>query len=152
MISPETVESLLQARSGSLRETARKLKLPEGMCGTLSDILRQRHDHVTRAAENRVRVALGLPPIREYTVPACSSCGGVHTGDCHGKPVAQVVILAPGERVRKPRKPAEKWVAYATSALRAALINRQPMTGPRYYDRLGRVYTTREEFSRGKNH
>lgn len=31
--------------------------------------------------------------------PVCPDCGNVHTGRCHGKPVAAVVTLAPGETV-----------------------------------------------------
>jgi len=149
-----TLEMLQKRRHGSLRKLTHELGFPASFAGTLSDIFRARYDHVSRQTESRIRLALGLVPLPDLIeVPACATCGAVHVaGDCHGKPVARVVVLAPGEQVRRSRRPPEKWVDYATAALRAALINRQLMTGPRYYDRLGRVYTTREEFSRGKNH
>lgn len=48
-----------------------------------------------------VRRKLGLPdpgPLAYVTL--CPSCGSVHiAGDCHGRPVAAVVTLAPGEVV-----------------------------------------------------
>lgn len=139
MIYPDTIERLSQAFTGSLRGTARVLGLPEKDNSLLSDIMRGVHANVSRDAENRVRSALGLPPIIEHVVPACPSCGGVHTGDCHGKPVVQVVILAAGEGVRRARKPPERWVDCATAVLRQALEQRQPYTGSRCYDRAGRM-------------
>ncbi len=36
--------------------------------------------------------------------PVCPDCGNVHTGRCHGKPVAAVVCLAPDETVRPVAK------------------------------------------------
>jgi len=40
----------------------------------------------------------------EYLIPACPGCDGEpHTGNCHGQPVAAVVVLMPGQRVTTPR-------------------------------------------------
>ncbi len=126
MIRPDTIEGLRNARNGTLRATAAALGLPEKDAGLLSDILRGVHDNVSHAAENRVRVALGLPPRAPYTVPACASCGGVHTGDCHGKSVKQVVVLGPGEQIRPARRSPTRWADYPVQQLRRALLQRQP--------------------------
>jgi len=128
MILPETIEILSKRRSGTLKELAHDLGLPENMTATLSDILKARADHVSVSLENRVRVALGLAPKpKVYQLPECPSCGGApHTGDCHGKKIVQVVVLAPGERVRSPRKPPAKWADYSVRLLAQAIAQRQP--------------------------
>lgn len=146
-----TIETLQNRRHGSLRKLAADLGFPTSFAGTLSDILRARDNHVSRETENRVRHALGLPALpRRVEVPACPTCGEVHVaGDCHGKPVAQVVVLAPGEQVRRARKPISRWADYATAALRQALVKRQSYTGstsgPRCYDRAGRLVNGYQE-------
>lgn len=62
--------------------------------------------HVSWETLRLVRRRLGLPdpgPLKETL--CCPSCGGVHAaGDCHGQPIAAIVVLAPGETV----KPAPK--------------------------------------------
>ena len=40
-----------------------------------------------------------VPPHKRYEVPACPDCGLVHTGRCNGHEVAEVVVLAPGQKV-----------------------------------------------------
>lgn len=56
--------------------------------------------------ERRMCVALGIDaPPNEYAVPECPGCGGaphVANDGCNGHPVAAVVVLAPGETVRRP--------------------------------------------------
>lgn len=88
-----------------------------------------RGEHVSDDVINQVlrRHLLPVLPLLKIT-EACPTCHEVHNaGDCHGKPVASVVTLAPGERVRKPRKQPERWVDFAVSALREALERRQLM-------------------------
>ena len=137
-----TFETLQRRRNGSLRKLARELGFSPSFAGALSDMLRGRYDHVSRETENRVRQALGLPVLPKLVkVSACPSCGSVHTGDCAGKPVAQVVVLAPGEGVRRRLAPPAKWVDYSAAALRRALLQRRPYTGGRYYNRHGQLVT-----------
>lgn len=128
MILSDTQERLSERRRGTLRETCSALGLPKKDAGLLSDIIRGIHTNVSDEAENRVRVALGLAPKpKVYQLPECPSCGGEpHHGDCHGKTVAQVVVLAPGERVRSPRKPPAKWADYSVRLLAQAIAQRQP--------------------------
>jgi hypothetical protein len=55
----------------------------------IRDIVKQRHEHVSHGAENKVRAALGLAPLpRRIEVDPCPDCNGVHTGRCNGKQVA----------------------------------------------------------------
>ena len=114
----ETISALQTAfeRAGSsLTAFAASLGLSPGL---VSDVLHGRHGHVSLAAENRVRHALGLQPLGTYQVPPCRTCGQVHVApDCQGKPVAAVVVLAPGERVRGPR-PRPAWLDAAVRNLR----------------------------------
>ena len=59
-------------------------------------MLRERHENVSLVTENRLRVALGLEPIKTYEAEACPDCGLVHTGRCYGRgPNAQVVVIDP---------------------------------------------------------
>lgn len=98
------------ARHDSLRAAARALSIPQG---TLSDIANERHEHVSRRTENKVRMALGLPIVAVVEVPVCEDCGSVHTGRCHGKPVAL--------RPVRPRRPVTHWRDLSTSALAGAI-------------------------------
>jgi hypothetical protein len=58
---------------------------------------------------------------RTHVVNACPDCAGVHTGRCHGRPVARVVCVKP--------RPVTRWRDLSTSALAAALANRTPYEG-----------------------
>jgi hypothetical protein len=73
--------------------------------GTLSRALNG--GPVSVYAENNIREALGLEAVKTCVVEACPSCSGAHGEklDCHGKPVAQVVILTDNERVVSRGKP-----------------------------------------------
>ena len=57
--------------------------------------------------------------------PVCPDCGNVHTGRCHGKPVAAVVCLAPDETVRpvaKAQRP--RRTPYGALSLRRTTLDR----------------------------
>jgi hypothetical protein len=119
IISPETRSVLLlafQKRGISLRRFSREFGVNAAV---LSDILHDRSGHVSLRQENRVRLVLGLPVLGSYEVPACPDCGQVHTGRCAGKPVAAVVILSPGDRVKSARPPRPAWLTAAVANLRA---------------------------------
>ena len=133
IIHESTVNALKERRNGTtLRGLATALGYPEPYAATLANILKNVPGKITAIAEDDLRQRLGLPAIGLRTVPACPSCGAVHVAqDCHGKPVAAVVVLSSEERVtrrRSKRQPAH-WVDYATAALRQALENRQPYQG-----------------------
>lgn len=81
MVRPDTRDCLLKRKRASLRRLARELAIPAGV---LSDVINERHDHVSLRSENRLRARLGLEPISIYEVPACPDCGLVHTGRCNG--------------------------------------------------------------------
>lgn len=98
------------ARHDSLRAAAKALGLAQG---PLSDVANGRHDHISRGAENRVRLALGLPMVAVVEVPVCEDCGSVHTGRCHGKPVTL--------RPVRPRRPVTRWQDMSTAALAGAI-------------------------------
>lgn len=59
---------------------------------------------VSLEAENHLRARLGLPALipPAIPVPPCVDCGSVHHARCYGRPVEEVVVLAPGERVVRP--------------------------------------------------
>lgn len=125
MINPETINALRQRKTGTLRQLANALQLPENDMGLLSDILRSVHRNVSRDAENRVRAALGLRVDTEYLVPACAACGNVHHCSCEGRPVKRVVTLAPGETIRRAPRPANRISGYSVSQLRRAITERR---------------------------
>ena len=60
MLDVEITKRLRQRKNGSMRKLARELDLPHSL---VSDALTGRHNHIGRNAENRLRVALGLPPL-----------------------------------------------------------------------------------------
>jgi len=114
---PEIVKTLTAAHTGSLRQLAESIGYPASFAGTLSDILRGRDEHVARETYRGLAVRLGLPPLPEVkpteVCPTCWAAGKrtVHAaGDCHGRPVAAVVVLAPGEVVASapPPKPPKR--------------------------------------------
>jgi hypothetical protein len=96
----ETQQALLALHSlVSWRGLARVLDVPHGI---LHAIGTGRWEHVGWPTVRKVRVRLGLGDLGDITEAfVCPSCGDVHTGDCHGQPVAAVVVLAPGEAVRR---------------------------------------------------
>lgn len=72
------------------------------------------HDKpMSLSRERRMCAALGIEaPPNEYAVPECPGCGGaphVAREGCNGNG-GPVVVLAPGETVRRPRGP---WVSKA---------------------------------------
>jgi len=122
-----TVTALSARRNGlSLRGLARALHYTENFAPTLGDVLNGRAGVITISTENDLRARLGLAPIpAPLTVPPCPDCGNVHTGRCHGKPVAQVVCLAPDETVRpgaQPRNP--RRTPYGALSLRRTTLDR----------------------------
>ena len=91
----------------------RKLSVQWGIpFSTLRDIARGRFTHVAWETLLLVRFRLDLPdPPEQQSVPICPSCWAlgkraVHAaGDCYGRPVAAVVVLAPGEVVASAPQP-----------------------------------------------
>jgi hypothetical protein len=77
------------------------LGLPEHWRGTIGRI--RNGFAVSLSKENEVRYRLGLPAIYPplVPVPPCPDCGSVHHARCNGHEGA-VVVLAPGETVRRP--------------------------------------------------
>ena len=99
-INPDTQQALqaLSHECDSLRKLAQVLQVPHSV---LADILANRHGHVSLAAENRVRVALGLAPLSApVLIPPCPDCGSAHHARCNGNS-GPVVVLAATERVVK---------------------------------------------------
>ena len=99
-VSPDTRQALqaLSHECDSLRKTAEALGVPHGV---LADILAGRSGHVSLHAENRVRAALGLPPLpAPVLIPPCPDCGSAHHTRCNGNS-GPVVVLAATERVVK---------------------------------------------------
>lgn len=126
-------ESLLKARSGSLRGFAVALGFGPEFAPVLSDMLSskpERQAHVSAEAWSRVSVALGLPALAGH----CPDCGRDHVHGrqvrCHGRPVTDVVCLGSGERVAKVRGlPIPRRLSdYPPPVLAWLLTNREPMT------------------------
>jgi len=128
----DTIEALRERRNGqSLRQLAAELGIAPGV---LSDALNERHEHVSLRAENRLRVALGLPPVGTYTAPFCPSCGGKHyLDDCRGKK-GELAIVGPTEkivdvrlyRVAPRKRRITRWRDLPVHELAAAIRNRKP--------------------------
>lgn len=105
-LDSSTINALIERRKEghTLRELATELGLPESAIATLSDVLRNKPGALTPAGENDLRRRLHLPPLPEPRLfKLCPTCGGDHDmtaiPDCHGKPVAAIVCLAPNETV-----------------------------------------------------
>lgn len=105
ILDQTTISALTTRRNGfSLRRLAAELGLPERDNAMLSNVLNGKPGALTLTGENDLRQRLGLPLITRYEVPACPDCGLVHTGRCHGKPVAAVAVLGPGEKIAQAPK------------------------------------------------
>lgn len=112
----ETIEALRGVAAGKTwRACADALDYPPSSAAALCAAARGETGAMSFQAENILRERLGLPPIKTVPTMVCLSCLTkgrgliVHAaGDCHDKPVAEVVVLAEGERVvkraGKPRK------------------------------------------------
>lgn len=103
----ETVKTLRAAKNGqSWRFLSESLGYPPSYAGTLQKAHNAEDGVMTLQAENILRAKLGLHARSTYEVTACPDCGSVHTGRCHNKPIADVVVLAEGERIiKRARKP-----------------------------------------------
>lgn len=123
-----TIVALQQARSSvtgdlSLEALRQKLGLQVSKA-TLNRVLNRQG--VSLVVENAIRQALDLSPCTVEVAP-CPSCGAVHAaGDCHGRPVAAVVCLAPGATIRKPAPPPARWRDYPPAELARIFVARQP--------------------------
>jgi hypothetical protein len=109
-LDTETISALSERKSGkSLRALAAELGLDKGAIATLSAVLRGRSGTLTLASENVLRMHLGLTLLPEPRLLApCPTCLGDHgmkeIPDCHGAPIAAIVVLAPGEQVTRKGK------------------------------------------------
>lgn len=115
-VESSTIEgiSIAYKKSGSYRRTAAALHVPYTL---IRDIVKGKHAHVSRASENRVRVALGLSDLpSRVEVDPCPDCGSVHTGRCHGRAVAVLPV--------RRRRPLSRWADAPTSVLAAAIRER----------------------------
>ena len=97
-ISADTKQAVLAAVAAcdSLRSAAKVLRIHHAV---LADVLNDRHEHVSRQSENRVRLAVGLSPLpAPVSVDPCPDCGSVHHARCNGND-GPVVVLAATEKV-----------------------------------------------------
>jgi len=125
-----TAVAVSDAKSGSWAATAAMLGFDAKMGTTLSDVARGKPSAVTPEGENLIRLALGLPAISSIELAPCPTCGGDHNmrgiPDCHGRAVAAVVALAPGQRVAAVRKPTQPRTLsdYPVAVLARMIANR----------------------------
>jgi len=134
-VRSDTVAALRERRDGhSLRALAEALGLPRSFAPTLSHVLNERHDQISRERENVIRAALGLPPIGTAEVAFCPSCGKIHVvEDCKGKS-GELAIIGRTERiidmqryrVIPRRRCIKRWRDLPFKALAAAIRNRKP--------------------------
>ena len=126
MISADTKQAVYAtvAQCDSLRNAARALCIHHAV---LADILAGRSGHVSLHAENRVRAALGLPPLpAPVLIPPCPDCGSAHHTRCNGNS-GPVVVLAATEKVvragrgRKRRRLVRPVATEAQNSRRLAL-------------------------------
>jgi hypothetical protein len=73
---------------------------------TLHALANGHFDHVSWQRTRKIAQKLHIhdPGEPELIFP-CPDCGAVHTGRCHGKEIAAIVVLAPGERIAPATKP-----------------------------------------------
>lgn len=137
IVRPETLQALKIAAVGkTMRQLAVSLKYPESYAATLGGVLAGKPGQVTPEGENVLRLRLGLETVAMTLATPCPSCGIVHGDglDCHGKNVAAVAVLAPGERVAPAgaqvvkRRPPQRWRDMPVGAVRQALRERSVMT------------------------
>lgn len=95
-----TTFAVLERKNGnSWRALGESLGVPHGI---LHAIGTGAYSHVSWLTIRKVCVRLGLddPGDVVHALP-CPDCGSAHTGRCHGKPVARVVIVSGKPRNRK---------------------------------------------------
>ena len=126
MISADTQQAVLAlvAQCDSLRSAAKVVCIHHAV---LADILNERHAHVSRQSEQRVRRAFGLPPLPALVpVDPCPDCGSVHHARCNGNS-GPVVVLGSTERVIKrggaPQRKRYRWSATTAQERRRAALN-----------------------------
>lgn len=115
-LHPATVAAVneLVLTAGSYRKAAKRLGVSHA---AVWNIARGRGADVSRTTENHVRTALDLPALpARIEVDPCPDCGSVHTGRCHGKPVAVQPV--------RPRKPVTRWADAPVGVLAGALRGR----------------------------
>lgn len=109
-LSIDTIETLVSRREGiTWREYAEQLGYAKTYAATLNKASRGVPGAMTLAAENILRAKLGLDVIETKPAQVCPSCLAEGRGmivhgegvDCHGKPVARVVIVSGKPRNRK---------------------------------------------------
>ena len=107
--NPTTIEAISKLKPGlTWRKLAVNLGYPDNVGASLCNLAHGRAGQFTFDGEQELRRRLSLPPLLpSYTVPACPSCGSVHTGDCHGLQ-GEVVIVPAGARIVQPKAPSSK--------------------------------------------
>lgn len=103
-----TIAAVQQERKKYATLTAMAKALSESP-GVLTDIFHARHTHVSVAAENRVRRALGLPelptPVLVAPCPTCLARGApcAHTvPDCGGKFGEPLMVAVTEQVIKRP--------------------------------------------------
>ena len=100
LVDDDTVSALFQYCAGKTRRgAAMALGLPKSSAAMLSDVLKRKPSALSEEGERDLRQRLGRPVLDMRPVPVCPLHGEPHVADCHGRAVAAVVALAPGERV-----------------------------------------------------
>ena len=122
LVDDDTVSALFQYCAGRTRRGAAvALGLPKSSAAMLSDVLNRKPSALSEEGERDLRQRLGRPVLDMRPVPVCPLHGEPHVADCHGRAVAAVVALAPGERV-----------VQAADVSRETLPVRKPRTRTRY--------------------
>lgn len=95
-----TTFAILKRKNGkSWRALGEELDVPHGVLHAIGGAS---YEHVSWLTVRKVRVRLCLSdPGDIIPALACPDCGSAHTGRCHGKPVARVVIVSGKPRNRK---------------------------------------------------
>lgn len=121
----DTQNAVIARKDGrSWRRFAADVQVPHGI---LHAIGHGKWEHVSWDTVRVVRRRVGLPdPGPVVPAFACPSCSGLHVGDCHGRPVAEVVCLTAGEVIqpapgpRRPRPRKRAFRPYITDARKKA--------------------------------